>query len=94
MRVVEGGGATSKASAELDTLLSEGASLSIQLEVRNDGRLRYFYADGTPMTDAEARVLRRHAASTLREQLEAHCQRLNEDLDRWVDSTSRHRPLM
>ncbi len=77
-----GGGASSKASAELDALLGEGATLSIQLDVSDDGRLSYFHADGTPMTDAEARVLRRHAASSLREQLKAHCQRLNEDLDR------------
>lgn len=77
-----GTGASSKASAELETMLSEGASLSIQLDVGDDGRLSYFHADGTPMSDAEARVLRRHAASSLREQLRAHCQRLNEDLDR------------
>ncbi|WP_372612825.1 DUF4236 domain-containing protein [Halomonas sp.] len=76
------GGASSKAPAELDAMLREGASLSIQIDVSDEGRISYFHGDGTPMSDAQARVLRRNAASSLREQLEAHCQRLNEDLDR------------
>ncbi|MCE9663662.1 DUF4236 domain-containing protein [Halomonas sp. M5N1S17] len=70
------------AASVLEALLAEGASLPVQLEVRDSGQVDYFHADGLRMSDAEARVLRRHAEVSLREQLEAHCQRLNEDLVR------------
>ncbi|EWG98750.1 DUF4236 domain-containing protein [Halomonas sp. BC04] len=72
----------SSAASVLEELLADGASLPVQLEVRDNGQIDYFHADGLRMSDAEARVLRRHAEGSLREQLEAHCLRLNEDLVR------------
>ena len=69
-------------AAALEALLAEGGSLPVQLEVDDSGRVTYFHADGTPLSDAEVRVLRRHAQESLREQLQAHCERLNADLDR------------
>lgn len=78
-------GATSAraAAAALEGHLAEGGSLPVQLEVESEsGQVSYFHGDGSPMSDAEARVLRRHAEESLREQLQAHCERLNADLDR------------
>ncbi|WP_240724620.1 DUF4236 domain-containing protein [Halomonas borealis] len=77
-----GGAGRSSPAAALDALLSQGESLPLRLEIDAKGGTHYFHGDGTPMRDDEARVLRRHARESLREQLEAHCQRLNEDLDR------------
>ncbi len=74
--------AGSSAASVLEELLAEGASLPVYLEVRDNGQVDYFHADGLRMSDAEARVLRRHAEDSLREQLEAHCLRLNDDLVR------------
>ncbi|MGE4532244.1 DUF4236 domain-containing protein [Halomonas sp.] len=62
--------------------LAEGERLALALEVEENGQIRYFHADGTPMSDAEAREVRRHAEASLRELLQAHCERLNADLDR------------
>ena len=62
--------------------LAEGERLALALEVEENGQIRYFHADGTAMSDAEAREVRRHAEESLREQLQAHCERLNADLDR------------
>ncbi|MBS9405555.1 DUF4236 domain-containing protein [Halomonas sp. TRM85114] len=70
------------AASALEALLDAGASVPVRLEVRNSGQVRYIHGNGALMTDAEARVLRRYASDALREQLEAHCQRLNEDLER------------
>ncbi|WP_416140752.1 DUF4236 domain-containing protein [Halomonas sp. HK25] len=78
-----GAGATaSSQAAALDALLAEGGSLPVQLEVEQGGQISYFHADGSHMSSAEARVLRRYAEESLREQLRAHCERLNADLDR------------
>ncbi|MEA3250611.1 MAG: hypothetical protein U9Q35_03375 [Pseudomonadota bacterium] len=54
----------------------------MRLDIDSDGHIVYFHGDGTPMSDDEARVLRRHARESLREQMERHCERLNADLDR------------
>ncbi|XKF16976.1 DUF4236 domain-containing protein [Halomonas sp. BLK-85] len=72
----------SSPAAALEGLLAEGESLPVRLEIEADGGIQYFHGDGTPMSDDEARVLRRHAREPLREQLERHCERLNADLDR------------
>ncbi|MCE0733512.1 DUF4236 domain-containing protein [Halomonas sp. G15] len=72
----------SAAASALAQRLAEGDSLALTLEIDESGQLRYFHADGTPMSDAEAREVRRHAEASLREQLQAHCERLNADLDR------------
>ncbi|WP_445003013.1 DUF4236 domain-containing protein [Halomonas mongoliensis] len=78
-----GTAATPGSAAALEGLLAEGGSLPVRLEVDSQsGQVSYFHGDGTPMSDAEARVLRRHAEESLREQLQAHCERLNADLDR------------
>ncbi|MBE0487827.1 MAG: DUF4236 domain-containing protein [Halomonas sp.] len=79
--VGSGATASSKAAA-LEALLAAGGSLPVQLEVGRGGQVSYFHADGSPISNAEARVLRRHAEDSLREQLRAHCERLNADLDR------------
>jgi hypothetical protein len=75
-------GRSNSAAAALDTLLSQGESLPVRLDIDAEGGIHYFHGDGTPMRDDEARVLRRHARESLREQLERHCERLNADLDR------------
>lgn len=69
-------------AASLEALLGEGGSVPVALEIDDNGQVRYFHGDGTPMSDAEARIIRRHAEQGLREQLQAHCDRLNADLDR------------
>lgn len=65
-------------------LLSQGESIPIQLDIYIDaeGGIHYLHGDGAPMSDDEARVMRRHARESLRGQLERHCERLNADLDR------------
>lgn len=75
-------GGRSSSAATLEALLEQGESLPIRLEIDAEGGLQYFHGDGTPMSDDEARVLRRHAKESLREQLERHCERLSADLDR------------
>lgn len=77
-----GGAGRSSPADGLDALLSQGESLPVQLEIDAEGGIHYFHGDGTPMGEGEVRVLRRHARQSLREQLEHHRQRLNEDLDR------------
>jgi len=78
----DAGATAASRAAALEALLAEGGSLPVQLEVEEGGQVVYFHADGSPLCSAEARVLRRHAEETLREQLLAHCERLNADLDR------------
>ncbi|EPC02156.1 hypothetical protein L861_15715 [Litchfieldella anticariensis FP35 = DSM 16096] len=65
----------------LEGLLKEGGSLPIRLEINKSGNIRYRHGDGTPMGAHEARLLRRHAGNGIREQLSAHCERLNADLE-------------
>ncbi len=72
----------SNPAAILDAQLAQGETLPVRLEIGALGGIRYFHGDGTPMSEGEARVLRRHARESLREQLERHCERLNEGLDR------------
>jgi len=75
-------GAAGGDAAALEARLAEGGNLAVKLEIDESGQVSYFHADGVPMSDAEARVLRRHADEALREQLQALCERLNADLDR------------
>ncbi|MDY7117278.1 DUF4236 domain-containing protein [Halomonas sp. SSL-5] len=77
-----GGGAAGGDAAALEALLVEGDSLPLRLEIDESGQVSYFHADGTSMSDGEARVVRRHAEASLRSELQAHCERLNADLDR------------
>ncbi|WP_280553459.1 DUF4236 domain-containing protein [Halomonas sp. 25-S5] len=72
----------SRPAAALEALLAQGESLSVRLKIDAEGGIHYIHGDNTPMSDDEARVLRRHARESLREQLERHCERLNADLDR------------
>lgn len=60
----------------------EGESLPVDLEITASGEIRYRHADGTRMTMAEAREVRRCAEGELREALGAHCEALNAQLDR------------
>ncbi|RDB43427.1 DUF4236 domain-containing protein [Halomonas sp. DQ26W] len=76
------GAGQSRPAAAMDALLAQGESLPIRLDIDSDGNIDYFHGDGTPMGDKEARLLRRHARESLREQLAQHCERLNADLDR------------
>mgnify|MGYP001168464928 FL=1 len=69
-------------AAGLETLLAQGESLPIRLDIDADGAIHYAHGDGPPMSDEESRALRRHAGESLREQLAQHCERLNADLDR------------
>lgn len=69
--------------AALEARLSEGGSVEVELVIDESGQIRYLHGDGSPMSDAEARTLRRHAEASLREQLQAHCDRLNADID-WL----------
>ncbi|MGM0536421.1 MAG: DUF4236 domain-containing protein [Pseudomonadota bacterium] len=77
-----GGSARSSPAAALEARLSQGESLPVQLDIDAEGGIHYAYGDGTPMSDDEARALRRHARKPLREQLARHCEQLNADLDR------------
>ncbi|WP_108446616.1 DUF4236 domain-containing protein [Halomonas denitrificans] len=58
------------------------APLPVDLEITASGEIRYRHADGTRMTAAEAREVRRRAETALREALGAHCEELNAQLDR------------
>ena len=78
-----GGGTGRSSSADaLEARLTQGEVLPVRLEIDVEGGIKYFHGDGTPMSDDEARILRRHAREPLREQLEKHCERLNANLDR------------
>lgn len=68
-------------AATLEARLAEGGSVPLRLEVDESGQLHYLHDDGTPMSDAEARSIRRHFEASLREQLQAHCDRLNADIE-------------
>lgn len=65
----------------LDDRLTQGESVSVQLNVSDDGSIRYLYSDGTLMGEDEALVLQYHAEAMLREQLAGLCDRLNADLE-------------
>ena len=54
----------------------------VDLEITASGEVRYRQADGTRLTAAAARELRRRAETELREALGAHCEALNAQLDR------------
>lgn len=69
-------------AADFEMLLAQSESLPVQLAIDAEGSIQYFHGDGTPMSDAEVRVLRRDARKSLREQLELYCQQLNDDLER------------
>lgn len=82
-RGVAGAAATESGNAAaLEARLAEGETLALQLDVGEGGQVGYFHTDGKPLSSPEARVLRRHAEDSIREQLRAHCERLNADLDR------------
>ncbi|MBF7051993.1 DUF4236 domain-containing protein [Halomonas sp. KAO] len=68
-------------AAALEARLAEGDSVPLRLEIDESGQLHYFHDDGTPMNDAEARIIRRHAEASLREQFQAHCDRLNAEIE-------------
>ncbi|MDT8877910.1 DUF4236 domain-containing protein [Halomonas saccharevitans] len=56
--------------------------LPVDLEITASGEVRYRQADGTRMTAAGAREVRRRAEAELREALGAHCEDLNAQLER------------
>lgn len=60
----------------------EGEGQPVNLEITASGEIRYRHGDGTRMSTAEARALRRDAEEELRDALQAHCERLNASLDR------------
>ena len=60
----------------------KGEALPVDLEITASGEIRYRHADGTRMTAAEAREVRRRAEEELRDALGAHCEDLNAQLDR------------
>ncbi|WP_017429916.1 DUF4236 domain-containing protein [Vreelandella jeotgali] len=54
--------------------------LAVELQVSDSGQVAYRYADGTPMSDTDARTLRREAEAEIRERLQALCEKRNADL--------------
>ncbi|WP_152483896.1 DUF4236 domain-containing protein [Halomonas sp. THAF5a] len=59
-----------------------GEPLPVDLEITASGEIRYRHPDGTRLSAAESREVRRLGESTLREALVAHCEALNAQLDR------------
>lgn len=60
-----------------DTHACAGDALALELFVDAQGYVSYFYADGTPVSDADARAVRRNAEDTIRQQLQALCEQRN-----------------
>lgn len=75
-------GAVSVPVSGLEAHLRAGETLDLELIIDEQGYVSYFYADGTPVSDAGARDVRRHAEDTIRQQLQALCERRNVDLER------------
>lgn len=63
------GAGSSSSAAAMEALLAQGESLPIRLDIDAEGGIHYSHGDGTPMSVNQARVLRRHARKSLREQL-------------------------
>lgn len=59
-----------------------GEPLPVDLEITASGEIRYRHPGGTRLSAAEAREVRRHGETALREALGAHCEALNAQLDR------------
>jgi hypothetical protein len=66
----------------LEAHLRAGETLALELSVDEQGYVSYFYADGKPISEADARAVRRHAEDTIREQLQALCEQRNAALER------------
>lgn len=55
--------------------------VAVMLDIAASGDIRYRRHDGHRIPDPEARALRRHNEATIRTALEAHCERLNAELE-------------
>jgi hypothetical protein len=71
---------TTSAASSLEERIEQGDTIGLTLAVGKDGNVRYLFEDGTPLTDTEARWIRRHAKDAIRERLATLCDELNEDL--------------
>ena len=60
--------------------LRAGETLDLELTIDEQGYVSYFYADGRPVGDADARAVRRHGEDAIRQQLQALCERRNAEL--------------
>lgn len=56
---------------------AQGETLAFTLKVDNEGNVHYRREDGTPLTDDEARLIRRNAENAIRKHLEALCEEGN-----------------
>ncbi|MGO1626808.1 MAG: DUF4236 domain-containing protein, partial [Halomonadaceae bacterium] len=55
-------------------------ALTLELLVDEQGYVSYFYADGSPVDEADARAVRRHAEDAIRQQLQELCEQRNAGL--------------
>lgn len=70
------------APSALEALIEQGETIAFTLKVRHYGNVRYLFEDGEPLTDAEVKLIRRHARDAIRERLAVLCDELNADLVR------------
>ncbi|WP_075878622.1 DUF4236 domain-containing protein [Vreelandella massiliensis] len=68
------------ATSALEERIGEGETLAFTLKVDSEGRVHYLFEDGTPLSDEEARLIRRHADAAIRERLARLCDELNADI--------------
>jgi hypothetical protein len=61
-------------------MLNEG-HLRITVNVRESGQVDLLYLDGTPLSDKEAALVRKHFGDYLRAEVSGLCDRLNADLE-------------
>ncbi|MDN6180489.1 MAG: DUF4236 domain-containing protein [Halomonas subglaciescola] len=65
----------------LEAHLRAGETLPLKLSVDAQGYVSYFYADGTPINEANARAVRCHGEDAIRQQLWALCEQRNAELE-------------
>ncbi len=61
----------------LEAHACQGEALILELLVDEQGYVSYFYADGSPVDEADARAVRRHAEDAIRQQLQELCEQRN-----------------
>ncbi|MBB3232061.1 DUF4236 domain-containing protein [Halomonas stenophila] len=75
-------GGTPGPAKRLEELLKDGGDIPVIVEVDDSGLIDIRDGAGGSFDDAELRVLKRHMGDSLRELVQAECERLNADLER------------
>lgn len=76
----KGDSTKSGSEAKTEAPREEGGTLELELAIDERGYVSYFHADGTPLSEAEARDVRRDGEDAIRQRLQALCEQRNADL--------------